>query len=444
MTIDQNKTDQVNTDFIQRQNRYRRAWEAYYGKFRPTLKLGKDGIDDNVMVNYCRLSVDIKTAFLFGEPNNEIQFITDDLESNTTEAEAHLQAVWKANRKLTTLQEIALNGQICGNAYVKIQISNFQEYPRLIPLDPACVVPFWAHDDIRNIWKYVIEYDAENGVGGINQHRQTIWRDESGRWWIQDGQKERDKGVWMVKESVLWPYSFCPIFQCQNYVDPNVVWGMSDLEDDVLKLNRSINYILSNINRILRFNAHPKTWGRGFRSEQLKVAPNEMMVIEAPNGQLENLEMTSDLSSSINFYEAVRKSLRELTAVPEVALGGVEDPSRVSALALKVLYGPLLMQTGKKRITYGEMLSDLNSALLEIGGFGKDVVVNNLWPYVLPGDPYQEAQTALLDKQIGASNDTLLRKRGYNPFTEATNRANEETSIGAQILADFERGVGNA
>src|SRR5581483_3337211 len=132
-----------------------------------------------------------------------------------------------------------------------------------------------------------------------------------------------------------------PVVDAQNLPCPNEFWGIADLEDDSLDLNKAINFAISNINRIIRFHAHPKTWGRGFQSNQLNIAVDETIVLPG-EASLQNLEMTSDLSSSIRHYEKLREALHEIARIPEVATGVMTSLGPLSGVALQVLYQPLV------------------------------------------------------------------------------------------------------
>jgi hypothetical protein len=51
-------------------------------------------------------------------------------------------------------------------------------------------------------------------------------------------------------------------------------------------------------------------------------------------------------------------------------------------------------------------------------GQGKDHVVSNSWPELLPTDGLQEAQTSAAHVELGASRAGQLRKLGYDPDVE--------------------------
>jgi hypothetical protein len=428
--------DQVASALAMEENeralRFKRAWECYYGQFARPLKVRKGQPDDNVIVNLARVIVDKGVSFLFGQ-----ELVFDLNEGKQTPAEEWLDGCWQANRRMTLLQKLALNGSICGQPFVKIVPG--QPYPRLVILDPATVTVRWEPDDIEAVVSYRIQYPAvDPQTGKPIVIRQLVEQD--GQVWHITDQVSRDGGIWQTTAEAAWPHPWPPIVDCQNLPAPNEYWGISDLEDDVLGLNGSLNFVLSNLARIIRHHAHPKTWGRGFTAQQLSIAVDETIVLPAPEAELHNLEMLSDLSSSIELYKRLKEALHEISRVPEVATGKLESTGQLSGVALAILYQPLLEKTETKRRTYGDLLVELNRRLLALGGFGEDNRAVLHWPEMLPRDPLQERQAAVLDQQLGASQDTLLGKLGYDPDLEREKREVRSAELGDQVLGAFDRG----
>ncbi len=428
--VEQQITEALELDEITRANQFRRAWDAYYGRFTKPLKVKTGQSDDNVLVNFARVIVDKGISFLFGQ---DLQFELD--ETQQTPEEDWLQACWDANRKMIFLQKLALNGAVCGHVFVKIVAA---PYPRLILLDPATVLPIWEPDDIEQVLKYRIQYPAvDPQTGKPISIRQWIERD--GAIWRITDQVSRNGGTWQTTSETVWPHLWPPIVDCQNLPNPNEFWGLPDLPEDVLQLNQGINFVLSNLARIIRYHAHPKTWGRGFTANQLNIAVDETIVLPSPDAELRNLEMVSDLSSSIALYERLREALHEVTRVPEVATGKLDSAGALSGVALNILYQPLLEKTETKRRTYGDLLIELNRRLLALGGYGEDNRTVLHWAKLLPRDMLQERQAALLDHQLGVSKNTLLQQLGYDAEMEQQKRAEEDAVLGEQLLGAFDR-----
>jgi hypothetical protein len=189
----------------------------------------------------------------------------------------------------------------------------------------------------------------------------------------------------------------------------------------------------------LKYHAHPKTWGRGFQGDQLKIAVDETLIIPSETGELHNLEMQTDLTSSIEFYNRLKEALHEMSRIPEVATGKLDSLGGLSGLALQILYGPLLEKTEVKRLLYGDMLIELNRRLLEIGNFGSDNRTELHWQAMLPKDEKQQRETALVDQRLGVSKDTLLTQLGYNPDLEREKSAKDTEQLGEQLLTAFDQ-----
>lgn len=436
-TVSGHLMDAVAAEELERQLRFKRAWEAYYGRTPKPLKVRQGGLDDNVQVNYARLIVNKGVSFLFGQ---DVTFELD--ETQQTVEEDWLQECWDSLGGALLLQKLALNGAVCGHAWAKLaapRVDSQVLYPRVIVLDPANVSVGLALDDIEQVEWYKIQYNSVDPHTGEPVVRRQ-WIEPDGAFWMITDEESRGGGGWKQVEETPWRYEWPPIIDCQNLPLPNEFWGMSDLESDVLELNRSIDFSLSNTARIIRFHGHPKTWGKGFSLDQLKVAIDETIVLNSPEAELHNLEMESDLSSSIAFYDRLREALHEVSQVPEVATGKLEGIGALSGLALQILYQPLMEKTEVKRRTYGGLLVELNRRLLEMGGFGPDNRTVLHWPEMLPTDAMAERQTALLDEQLGVSRDTLLQQLGYDPELERQKRRSQEAEAGVRLLDDIEHG----
>ncbi len=152
---------------------------------------------------------------------------------------------------------------------------------------------------------------------------------------------------------------------------PNPLWlaneyyGRSDIQEHAVKLSRSINFVMSNLQRIIKFHGHPKTWGQGFKHDELKIGVDETIVLPQ-KATLQNLEMLSDLSSSIELYARLKEALHQITQTPEVAAGKLESAGNLSGVALKILYGPLLAKTAVKRTLYGPLIQEIHRRTLDM------------------------------------------------------------------------------
>ena len=315
-----------------------------------------------------------------------------------------------------------------------------------MPGDAARVdsIPFVGKTaDQGGVLRYTIRYQTlDPQTDKIISVRQVIAQDGL-QWQITDEIGNVDGGTWQTVSVQTWPYRFAPMLHCQNLNAPNAFWGISDIEDDVLEVINKESYTVSNILKILRFHAHPKTWVRGASAAQIKVNPDNMIVLPGETATIQNLEMQSDLASSIAMHRELVQFIHGLSRIPEVSTGKLDNVGALSGVALEILYQPLLEKTLAKRLTYGDMLVELNRRLLAIGGFGDENYTELRWQDLLPKDKVAETNAALVLKQLGVSGDTLIQEFGYDPDLEREKRA-KESDLGQALLQAFDRGEAQA
>jgi hypothetical protein len=400
----------------ERLERYKLAWEAYKGELPNALKVKAGQPDDNVKASKCRVIVDAGVSFLFGE---DVGFSLD-AEKERNPAEQWLDACWAANRKMTLLGKLGTNGAVCGHAFIKIVLDYeaTAPYPRLIVLDPANVIVRWDDDDIEQVRRYIIQWKGIDASSGMPvSKRQVMSRQDNGSWLVVDYVRPEGQqgGRWTEIDSVVWPYTWPPMIDCQNIPVPNEFWGEPDIPVDIINLNKSRNFTLSNWSRIIKLQAHQRLWGKGFRADQVKMGPEDIFIIEAEQGLLSSIDPTDSQAGLDVFDRRLDEAIHEASRTPAIATGKLESTGPLSGVALQILYGPLVQKTTMKRRTYGDMLVELNRRLLELGGYGPKNVVSITWAEIVPQDMLTERQALTQDAALGiVSRDTLAQKLGYD------------------------------
>lgn len=408
--------DAYAADEEKRLRRYKLAWDAYKGELPDALKVKPNQPNDNVKASKCRTIVDTGVAFLFGE---NIEFSLDKSRGRSA-AEQYLDDVWAANRKMTLLTKLGTNGAVCGHAFIKIVPNDpsTSPLPRLIVLDPANVSVKWDDNDIETVVSYRIQWKGLDPATGRGvSKRQDITRQDNGTWLILD--YIRQEGLlssrWQEVGRVVWSYPWPPVLDCQNIPVPNEFYGESDIPDDIIGLNKSRNFALSNWGRIIKFQAHQRLWGKGFRDDQVKVGPDDVFIIGSDQGILQAIDPPTNLAGLDTFDRRLDEALHEAARIPPIVTGKLENTGQLSGVALKILYGPLEQKTHVKRLTYGDMLIELNRRLLELAGYGQTQAVTIAWPSVTPTDEATEIDALARDAELGiVSKSTIAVKRGYD------------------------------
>src|SRR5690606_17095649 len=112
-----------------------------------------------------------------------------------------------------------------------------------------------------------------------------------------------------------------------------------------------------------------------------------------------------DLAGTLNYQHLLHEAFHEITRLPTVAAGKLEQTGQLSGVALSILYGPLVELTEAKRRSYGPMLCELGRRVLELSGI-RGVTPTVPWPEVVPHDPEGEAAMYEAHKRLGVSKHT--------------------------------------
>jgi hypothetical protein len=319
--IEELLAEPVRQEREKRQRGIAARWAFYDGEHAKPLKItpgkaGRPAVDDNVTPNLGGMFVDRGVSFLVGEPPAFTLDIDAGVAGGESDAETegdvkvspeeqHLDAVWKFNRAKTLLHKWATNGGVTGHAWLRIVVPEHPlEHPttglilpRLVNVDPATVDVLYDQDDIERELAFLLEWNVVKG-GLPAVRRQTIELDSTeSSWTIRDyisvgSSKEFDA----LGDDVVWPWPFPPLIGAQNLPRPNEYFGASDLDGGLEELNGSVSRVLSNLARIVRFHAHPKTWASGISTAELAsvvVDPDGVIGLPHPDAELHNLEMRS-------------------------------------------------------------------------------------------------------------------------------------------------------
>src|SRR5579885_2989318 len=427
------------------------ALRFYEGVIPAQLTVKPGQPDDNVAVNYAALIVEKGVSFLFGDElrteigdaGDDESDEGDDTADDTTEDETHeayVDLVWSPDQRGEDLIDLATDGAVAGDAWAKISIQP-DSSPLVSKLDPCTMSADTDPHDYRRVLCYRCQYPTFDAGGRRVLYKEETTREEGGQSWLiveyllyDDGQSWRRQ-----PDETRWNYSFAPIFHCKNLPNSQSFYGRPDLTPYVLQLIKYISRVDSLIGRIVRVHAAPKPYAKGIAKQELDINTTGVMFLPTVDAELGLLEMTGDLEGALAYRRLLREALAEVSHVPEVASGKLDNIAQLSGLALKILYGPLIDRTRTKQRLYGRFIKDVVRALIIIGGRGEQTVTIH-WPGMVPGDPKEEVETAIAKKQLGYSNDTLIQETGGDPDAERVKRQADDKQMGTKLLDAFDRG----
>ena len=435
--IDPGALDRPLSDEREQRNHYiRAAWRYYRGEHRRPLKVYEGEPDDNIILNLCKQLVNSSVAMLVGRG---IRF--EIVEGEDTPAEDALREFWTANRKQLFLSQLATIGAVTGQPTIQFALPRDTHDPplRLVLTDPSLLSILWAPDDMDRVLGYVLQWKVDD-----TEYRQDIiapGQIENAQWLIR--RLRRSPGAeWTVMETTPWPYDWPPILTWQNLPNPLRVYGLSDLE--AAPLNDSVNMVASNTNRILRFHAHPRTIGVGVMAADVEsTAIDNFWAIPNPEAKVFNLEMQSDLGSSMRFLDFLRAAFFSESAGVDVTIFK-DKIGQITNFGLRVLFQDALDRLELKRASYGEAFIEVNRRALEVLGYGDNIRTRIHWPEPLPVDRGALAQLVNMELAGGlVSKETASTELGHDWKVEQERlraEAREEDNLGTLLVKAFHAG----
>lgn len=388
-------TDSFGDERRDREKAFNLAEKYYHGDHKPTLTVEDPGgdyapVDYNVTINAVKKAVDRTISFLFPTmPRFEF-----DERGKPSNSERWLMDAWGDNGGVVFLNTLAYNGANSGHVFVKIMPPNQPNgYPRLVNIHPASIIAFWKADDIQD----VLFYELKWRIGNV-EYLQDIFRDVNNAsiWYINDYQRLGGTD-WKLISSVQYPYPFCPITAWQHLPNPNHYYGRPEITDDIIHLNDQLNFVASNVNKILAIHASPRTIATGVDADEIQATSvNTLWTISNPSASVTNLEMKSDLASSMSLMNYFERAIMTVNRVV-ILDGQVKDFQRVTNAGIRAVFLDMIAKNYLLRWSYGRGLQEISYKMLKILGLPISRFPDIVWADPLPQDQTEAVNVMALE-----------------------------------------------
>jgi hypothetical protein len=447
------------------------AYWLFYkqGYVREPLKVKPGKPNDNVILNLSGLAIDSLVAFFACEPPTfQIAAQTVErepgadgsLEVVQTPEETAIEAFLDANDFDELLVDTALSGFISGHNFIKLMPPDntddisAENPPRMALLDPRMVTVFWDGTNARNPLWYRLEWEAGKDTSGKARIRR---QDIVPTWIVMRGDMPDMARGWMIIEYVSkngsseqfemltvdnWQYPFSPIVQWKDTHAPHEFYGWSTLR--YAALNEAVNFIASNTARIIKFHAHPKTVVKNLSADGLnETAVDGLWEIKGDNADVTNLEMQSDLSSSLTYLNTLRAAFFTQMRVVDVA--SIQDKlGQITNFGVRMIYKQQLDAVETKRTLYSKKgFCEVLRRALVMMGFADAPLPTAIWADPLPANRVETVAALTQEAALGVtSKQTLAEDLGRDPEVEQERMAEEETNA-AEATANTLAAMGN-
>ena len=339
-------------------NRYSLNWAMYLGHHHAYRReIG----EAQLTFNWVQAFTDYMINFTFGKgvqfrSPKETEAIVPDV----------LKRVWEIdNPGKVVLWEIGQQGGVSGDAFVKVAYeegwidSTGREHPgrvRVLPLNSAFSFPeFHPHDRTRLIrfkLKYRFWGTSSEGTRQVFTYVEIL-TDDMIEEYINDELIDQRPN----------PLGIIPIVHIPNTFVSGSPWGLGDCHN-VTDLNRQYNETATDVADIINYHAAPVTVVIGAKPNQLEKGAQKVWGLPR-EASVQNLEGGwQGLQGAMEFLELIKRSMHEMTGIPETALGQVQPISNTSGVALQIQFQPLMNKYQQKIIQYSVGLERINELVI--------------------------------------------------------------------------------
>jgi hypothetical protein len=342
-----------------RLNRYSLNWAMYLGHhtgFR------RQAGEPHIVLNYYRAITDFIINFTFSKG---VQFRT--AKANEAIVPALLERVWEIdNNKATVLWEIGQQGGVSGDCFIKVAYEEGYQDPaggihpgrvRVLPLNSSFAFPEFHPHDRERLIRFKLKYrfwgTSLEGTRQVYTYTEILTEDMIEEY-INDE----------LIDSRPNPLGLIPIIHIPNVRVSGSPWGLSDC-NEIININRNYNEIATDVADIVNYHAAPVTIITGAKINQLEKGANKVWGGLPKDARVSNLEVGgSGLKGAMEFMDRLKKSMHEMTGVPETALGQAQAISNTSGVALSIQFQPLMNRYHQKIVQYAHGIERVNELIL--------------------------------------------------------------------------------
>jgi hypothetical protein len=360
-----------------RLNRYAAAWAWYLGHH---WSYRREMGESQFYMNYVRTMSDYITNFCFGKG---VQFRTP--EANAAIIPRLLSTVWEDhNNKHYVLWEMGQLASVTGDCFTKVAYEEpYQDSTgmwhegriRVIPLNPAHCFPEYHPHDRDRLLRFKLKYrfwgTAPEGTRQVYTFTEILSEDM-----IQQ----------FINDELIDQYpnalGIIPIVHIPNTSISSSPWGQSDIWD-IIPLNRELNEKMVEVSDIINYHAAPVTIITGAKASQLERGPKKVWAGLPKDASVFNLESRGEMSGALEYIQFIKRTMHEITGVPETALGQFQPVSNTSGVALAIQYQPMMNRFNMKKVHFTKGLEAINEIIIKTAAIFE--------PQMLQYDPSKSA-----------------------------------------------------
>lgn len=382
------------------------------GDHPDTLRSMPDERNDNISVNECGVVVEQLTEFI-GVPELVVPGGVDRVADPTTGELVMTRSdpqrlldelLADAQFELLSL-EAHESGLTVGHIFIKILPDGMMGL-----IDPHLVTVFWDATRVM-IDKYPLWYRLTWSIGDMTRE-QDIVRSElvegavKDRWVIIEREKD-GRGEWKEITREVWDFPFSPICEVKMVRRPHHYYGMSVIEHH--RLNDGLNFTLSNVARVIRHHAHPKTIALDVQLPDVTALDQFISARSSTQaqGQIFNLAIDANgIRHSMDFAAVLRQSFFSQARVVD-PLTAKDQVGQLTNFGIRSLYSDQMRRVVSFRNVLERFWADVIQRVMVVRGITIERPMA-VWPDPLPVSRAELVDTAGKEQALGITSGQSL------------------------------------
>jgi hypothetical protein len=376
--------------------------------------------------------INITADFLASKP---VSFVV----SNDEEATSIADKIWTESGGSAVFMENAFLGCVFGDACIMVSKKDNESTACFKWLDPSICYPEFDPHDYNRMTGLVLKYDIERPDGSKEVYKE-VWREGTVKTYLEDK-------IINTESYDEKAFNGVPAVWIRNNGIKSLKYGISDIQP-IAELVEQYDHLMDKMSRLCDYYSSPNIYFKGVTKKQMETSRRgERTIYYLPvDGEVGFVEWKGSPQGVQEHINQIREALSEVSQTPQIAFSKIDNAvSNVSGVALRLLYGPLLSKTHRKRLSWGPAMERAMHMALIVEGY-EDIDLDRIsikWQDPLPENEIEKWQIAVEKESLGVSKEQILREDGYTQDEiDQFKKENEDSAsrMDAAMIKQFSQG----
>lgn len=347
--------------------------------------------------------LNINAEFLAGKP---IRLQVDGDERLTKEA----NDIWDRSGGAYAFMENVTLGLMYGDSVLIPYFDKRRGCWTIKWVDPSIAFPVFDPNDYDRILKIDFVWADSTETGEIKDWFREEWANGVITRYHKGGDVAEVIGSYDQEI-----FDGCPIAWIKPEGRKGKPFGQS-LVEPLVELVEGYDHLMQKQDQMIDYYANPNLAFKGVKkTDNVDTGMRKVYFLPA-DGDVKFIEWSGAPPGVEEHIRRIKDMMSEVSSTPAIAFSNFEFKfADVSGVALKVLFGPLLLKTDKARLAWGKGITRAVRMALyyETGQLVEEDQITILWQNPLPNNTKEDWEIATIKNLLAVPWDQIHREQGY-------------------------------